>query len=324
MSTGKLVKAALKCRFVTHKPVALTHTITTRCNARCDMCDYWRKPRTKELSKEEIFKILDDASDAGISQYTVWGGEPLIRKDTPEVIDYAKKKGMHTALITNGHLLDKRAKELKNVDALIVSLDYPNEKHDEQRHLPGTYRNAMKGIKKMKKYCDNIAINCVISKFNYGHEVEMAEFATKNKVKITFEPMQENDYNKDMALTDKEISESFEKILKLRKKHRIVNSPDYLEYKQGKKDFTCHAPKVFTTIDNVGDVKSCHMYGCKSLDNAKEKPLGEILNSKKYSKYIADAEKCGKKCHVSEMGECSALYEMKPRAFYNFVKNIVR
>ena len=78
----------------------------------------------EDMKTEEVFQMLDEAYDAGMRGYYMFGGEPLIRQDIAEITDYAKNKGFITVMNTNGSLLEQKAAKLKNLDFAFVSLDY--------------------------------------------------------------------------------------------------------------------------------------------------------------------------------------------------------
>ena len=102
---------------IKRRPFVLSHGINARCNLSCSFCEYWRRPG-KEMSMQEIFRMLEEASSFGIGVYNAWTVEPLLREDLPEILSYAKSQGLITSLITNGRLLARRAKELPYLDYL--------------------------------------------------------------------------------------------------------------------------------------------------------------------------------------------------------------
>ncbi|MHA1728874.1 MAG: radical SAM protein, partial [Promethearchaeota archaeon] len=74
--------------------------ITTRCNARCAFCSMWRpeyqnalKNQGREMTTNEIKKIIDDLDKLNITVLSFTGGEPTLRSDIGELIDYATLKG---------------------------------------------------------------------------------------------------------------------------------------------------------------------------------------------------------------------------------------
>jgi len=109
-------------------PAILAHVITNRCNLRCEYCVFWRRKFGKELQTDEIFSIIDQAEELGISFYSVTGGEPLLRDDIPEILRYAHDKGMVTTLVTNGILLR----------AFDSQVRYRNVLENTQKHRDGS------------------------------------------------------------------------------------------------------------------------------------------------------------------------------------------
>ncbi len=80
--------------------------ITSQCNLRCDGCDYGREFMPKEsLDLESIKTILDDLKHYKIPNVWIYGGEPLIHKDLPEIVAYAYRLGLHPTLGSNAVLL---------------------------------------------------------------------------------------------------------------------------------------------------------------------------------------------------------------------------
>ena len=101
-----------------HRLNSLFFEVTLRCNARCEHCgsscgDTIQKD---EITKEEIFKVLEDISNAGIYEpcnvmLNITGGEPLVRKDLFEIMAYADRLGFPWGITTNGILIEKKVVE---------------------------------------------------------------------------------------------------------------------------------------------------------------------------------------------------------------------
>lgn len=90
-------------------PLACQWEITCRCNLRCVMC-YTDCRNTaeavrRELSSDEIIRILDQLIQAGLLELCLTGGEPLARPDFFEIYDYAVSRGLLVTLFTNGTLI---------------------------------------------------------------------------------------------------------------------------------------------------------------------------------------------------------------------------
>ncbi len=110
---------------------SLRISVTDRCNLRCQYCmpemDYVWLPREDILAFEETQAIVDAFTDAGVDRIRLTGGEPLLRKDLPELIALlaARSAIRDLALTTNGMLLADQATALREagLHRLTVSLD---------------------------------------------------------------------------------------------------------------------------------------------------------------------------------------------------------
>jgi MoaA/NifB/PqqE/SkfB family radical SAM enzyme len=91
---------------------------------KCSFCNVW-KEKTPDLSKEDVFKVIDNIANSSIIVLSLEGGDPLVRKDLGEILQYAHQKPFFLFFTTNGHLLDKRPmKEYgKHIDYLHISID---------------------------------------------------------------------------------------------------------------------------------------------------------------------------------------------------------
>ena len=105
-------------------------SVTDRCNLRCNYCmpeeDYTWLPKSNVLSFEETLRLVDLFVEAGVDKVRITGGEPLLRRELPKLIEMlASRRLSDLAMTTNGVLLKKHAAEL--IDAglkrLTISLD---------------------------------------------------------------------------------------------------------------------------------------------------------------------------------------------------------
>ena len=105
-------------------------SLTDRCNLRCRYCmphDIKKIEMSQLLNYEEIVVIAKCAVELGIVNFKLTGGEPLVRKNVPVLVEMLKAiPGVKTVTITtNGTLLSSYAQELKKagLDGINVSLD---------------------------------------------------------------------------------------------------------------------------------------------------------------------------------------------------------
>jgi cyclic pyranopterin phosphate synthase len=108
-------------------------SVTDRCNFRCVYCmpktvfgrDYPFLPRADLLTFEEIVRIARAFVDQGVSKIRFTGGEPLLRRNIERLIEMLAPLGAELTLTTNGSLLAKKARALRDagLHRLTVSLD---------------------------------------------------------------------------------------------------------------------------------------------------------------------------------------------------------
>ncbi|MDP2826659.1 MAG: GTP 3',8-cyclase MoaA [Sulfuritalea sp.] len=108
-------------------------SVTDRCNFRCVYCmpksvfdhNYAFLERTDLLSFEEIVRIARIFVDQGVEKIRITGGEPLLRKHIENLIEQLAKLPVELTLTTNGSLLKKKARALKDagLTRVTVSLD---------------------------------------------------------------------------------------------------------------------------------------------------------------------------------------------------------
>ncbi len=286
------------------------------------------------MTTEQIRCMLDAAYEAGMTDYVVWGGEPLLRNDLPQILAYANQRGLDATVITNGsRLIENIGAIAENLYGLILSIDHPDpEIHDKLRRRRGLFNRAMEGLKMAKKYDNlNILLNCVINKENLNCLERMAQLAKETGVKITFEMMELiKNYNEDLAPTREETSDAALQLLQLKGAgYPIANSASYFEALAKGSRYSCQVPKVLVTVEWDGKVRLCSniaedakpLLHCE-LGNIKEKGFKEIFHSQNYNEYVKAAEVCWK-CNLSYPREIAAMYSLNREAIGNFVSRIM-
>ncbi len=115
-----------------HRPLrSLRLSVTDRCNLRCQYCmpepDYLWLPRESILSYEETSTIVDAFTAVGVDRVRITGGEPLLRRDLPVLLESLASRPAiaDLALTTNGVLLAQQARALRaaGLHRITVSLD---------------------------------------------------------------------------------------------------------------------------------------------------------------------------------------------------------
>lgn len=144
-SAGSLTRF-LAARVVDGKyPLAVTLCLTNRCNFRCVYCEM---PLTKrdELSTEQWLSAIDQFRAGGMIRCSLMGGEPLLRRDVGEIIAHLVDHGVHSAMNTNGWLVEDKLDDVAKLNLVCIGLDGPETIHDAQRKREGSYERAVRAI----------------------------------------------------------------------------------------------------------------------------------------------------------------------------------
>ncbi|MBW2711015.1 MAG: 12,18-didecarboxysiroheme deacetylase [Deltaproteobacteria bacterium] len=165
-------------QFSSDKRPVVVWNITRRCNLKCVHCYAHAKniPFDNELSTTEGKDLIDDLAEFGVPVILFSGGEPLVRKDLPELAGYAVKKGMRAVISTNGTLITPQtARTLKDIGLSYVgiSLDGMEEINDRFRGVKGAFRSALKGIENCNKAGIKVGLRFTINKSNAGQISEI-------------------------------------------------------------------------------------------------------------------------------------------------------
>ncbi len=157
---------------------------TTRaCNLKCKHC--YRDAGLKdphELGLAEGRALLDEIKLAGFRIVVLSGGEPLLRKDIYELIEYGTSLGLRMVLGSNGTLISEAvATRLKKAGLCRagVSLDSSDRAiHDEFRGVAGAYDQVFAGIENMRKTGLEFQVHTTVSKYNYHQIGSMIDFVS--------------------------------------------------------------------------------------------------------------------------------------------------
>jgi 12,18-didecarboxysiroheme deacetylase len=174
-------------QFSSDKRPVVVWNITRRCNLKCLHCYAHARniPFDNELTTMEGKKLIDDLAGFGVPVLLISGGEPLARKDLPELAAYAVEKGMRAVISTNGTLITPQmAGTLKNIGLSYVgiSLDGMEEINDRFRGVKGAFRSALKGIENCKKAGIKVGLRFTINKINVGEIPDLFKLIEENDI----------------------------------------------------------------------------------------------------------------------------------------------
>ncbi|MGC4052087.1 MAG: radical SAM protein [Paludibaculum sp.] len=156
--------------------------VTEACHHACLHCyNYWREDRAPvlapdTLSRAEIRDLIRRIRcDAPLKQAGLSGGEPLLRKDLPEIVEDLRNEGLGVVVITNGTLLTparaRRFPEGTVFEMTLFSADAAL--HDRIAGVAGAFRRVLAGaVAAVTNHC-RLAVSVVVNRLN-AHDVRRA------------------------------------------------------------------------------------------------------------------------------------------------------
>lgn len=134
------------------RPRFLTYIVTFNCNARCVMCDSWKKPSPEDLKLEEIDRIFRQLPRMDFVRLT--GGEPFARVDLPEIARLVERhlEPLCLHITSNGFLTDRIVRYCETRDKatplrLLISIDGMADKHNAVRGRETAWDTATATLK---------------------------------------------------------------------------------------------------------------------------------------------------------------------------------
>jgi MoaA/NifB/PqqE/SkfB family radical SAM enzyme len=251
----------------TGRPTSLTLEITKRCNATCDFCPYWEADEVDEVKDFtpaiRYFQPL---------QVSITGGEPFLRKDLLDIV--RQVKGVpgfrYIGLYTNGWLLtEKHIQDLTEagVNQIQISCNYPDERQDTERGLPGLWEKLSTFLPEMtKKGYDNLSIGTFLCAENLDCVVDLAKAVKSWGCKHSFNTYSRLKNDNQQHVLPPELIEKakvvVEELIQIKQENRnSLTSSQYLrtipEFFQEGQRAGCIAGDKFLYVDQQGYIKQC-------------------------------------------------------------------
>lgn len=164
-------------------PFTIAWEITRACAYACVHCranaQHQRDPR--ELDTQESFRLIDRLSEFGNPILIFTGGDPMMRRDLFELVEYAAKKGLRCSLTPTATALPTRERlemaAKSGIRRIALSLDAPTEEvHDGFRQVEGSWQRTMKILRNAQEAGISAQINTTVSSFNLDLLPQMVPF----------------------------------------------------------------------------------------------------------------------------------------------------
>jgi len=294
---------------------------TLRCNLKCPLC---YQKHTRELNKNSIknemsfeqFKEVFDKLDVEGRIVKFIGGEPFVKKELFNMMEYFKRRNSYNIVGTNSFLLnDEKIKKLKemNMVEITTSIDGLSETHNKIRGKPQLFERVQYFSKEMAK-THKVLLETVVQKDNLGelaelihlkelwniykYRFQMPMFATKEKLEETRTLLNDTEIDTELAFMDEwEYDFSYEDFIKAHNELKLQEiefawHPSFLDQdpkhcyeKNIREHYNVYCTYLFRIrIEPDGMIRLCPFL-IKFFGDLKKQSLEEIWNSEEYKSF---------------------------------------
>jgi radical SAM protein with 4Fe4S-binding SPASM domain len=308
--------------------------VTARCNLNCIHCHVAGRPVGEELTTAEGMRLLDQLADVREFRMMAFtGGEPLVREDIFDLLEYSQGLGFSNTMATNAILIDDgMAERLRDsgVSIAAVSLDGNRETHDSIRSSPGSFDAAVRGIKSLGNAEIPIHVNITAMNLNMRQIEEVTDLSEELGASIILYyqlvPVGRGETIGDSALTKSENEELITLMADIQGRCGAiiepVAGPQYWSYLLDKRGIRggpllglaekvfhgCSAGRGFVYIKPDGEVLACPFVDA-SCGNVREEPFVTIWSKSAVLEDLRNREerlkgRCGECGYRTLCGGC--------------------
>jgi len=276
-------------------PLVLMLEPLFRCNLACPGCgkiDYPDAILNQRLSFEQCMEAIEECGAPAVS---IAGGEPLLHRDMPRIVEGYIARKKFVILCTNALLLKKKIDDYKPSPFFTwsIHLDGDKQMHDHAVDLPGTYEVALEAIELAKSKGFRVQVNCTV--FDGANPERLAAFFDEMKsrdVEITVSPgyAYERAADQQHFLNRERTKQFFRDVFSRGNKGKnwaFTNSPLFLDFLAGNQTYEC-TPWSMPLRTVFGWQKPCYLLGEGYVDSFRE--LMEGTDWEKYG--VGKYEKC--------------------------------
>lgn len=284
-----------------------TVIVTYRCNARCNMCNRYKKPSNpeEEISIETIKKLPE------MYFTNITGGEPFIRQDLKDIVRELYKKSDRIVISTNGFFTDRiidLCREFPNV-GIRISIEGLEETNNKIRGLEDGFNKGYTTLKKLveMKHPD-VGFGMTVQDANAKDLVDLYKLSDEMNMEFATASLHNSFYfveAKNIIKDRPMVAESFEKLINEllksnspKKWFRAYFNHGLINYIYGQKRLLpCDMAFDTFFIDPYGDVMPCN--GTKEkqvMGNLNEQSWNELWNSAQAEKVRKVVRNCDRNC----------------------------
>ncbi|MBO9583770.1 MAG: GTP 3',8-cyclase MoaA [Flavobacterium sp.] len=253
-------------------------SLLEKCNLRCTYCmpadGIALSPKASLMTAEEIFAIAETFVKNGVDKIRLTGGEPLLRKDFPEIVSKLSDLNVSLSITTNGILIDRHIDVLKQfkVKKINLSLDTLVSSKFHTITLRDQFEKVIDNLHLLLNNDFEVKVNVVLMKGFNDNEiidfVKLTQFIPISVRFIEFMPFAGNDWDRSKMVSQKEILSLVE----------TQFSAGDIQKLEDEKNFTARTYKIKGFQGNFGIISSITNPFCDSCNRIRLTADGKIKN----------------------------------------------
>ena len=253
-------------------------SLIEKCNLRCTYCmpadGIALSPKASLMTADEIFAISKTFVDNGVNKIRLTGGEPLLRKDFPEIITQLATLGTEISITTNGILIDRHLEVLKKnkVTKINLSLDTLVATKFNAITLRDQFQGVIDNLHLLLNNDFQVKVNVVLIKgFNDNEIIDFIQLTQLLPISIRFiefMPFAGNEWDKSKMVSQQEILDMV----------HTAFSPSEVEKLVDDKNFTSRDFKIKNYSGNFGIISSITNPFCDGCNRIRLTANGKIKN----------------------------------------------
>lgn len=301
-----------------------TVIVTYRCNARCNMCNRYKKPsRVEEEISIETIKKLPPMYFTNIT-----GGEPFIRTDLKEIVRELRKKSDRIVISTNGFFTDRiidLCKEFPDI-GIRISIEGLEETNNAIRGLPDGFNRGYTTLKKLRKMgMKDVGFGMTVQDANCMDLVKLYRISNRLGMEFATASLHNSFYfveAKNIIHDRPKVAKQFERLINEllnsnspKKWFRAYFNHGLINYIYGQKRLLpCDMSFDTFFIDPYGDVMPCNGTKDKEvMGNLNEQTWDELWNSPEAEIVRKKVRNCDRDCWmIGSVSPAMRKYIWKP------------
>jgi molybdenum cofactor biosynthesis protein A len=253
-------------------------SLIEKCNLRCTYCmpadGILLSPKASIMTASEVFEITKTFVNHGVTKIRLTGGEPLLRKDFPEIIKQLATLETEISITSNGILVDKHLDVLKEfkIKKINLSLDTLVATKFETITLRNQFQKVINNLHLLLNQYFIIKVNVVLIKgFNDDEIIDfikLTEFLPISIRFIEFMPFAGNQWDRSKMVSQNEILETVNQYFSASKVQKL----------EDEKNFTAREFKIQNYLGSFGIISSITNPFCDSCNRIRLTANGKIKN----------------------------------------------